>query len=73
MVQLEIKVEGEWREAVRYDCAHGYAHRDSYDLQGAHRKADLNLRFEDALNLADEDIDDNWEVYKNGFLEGEHP
>jgi hypothetical protein len=37
------------------------------------RKGDLNLRFEDALNLAEEDIDDNWEVYKNLFLEGEHP
>jgi len=64
---------GDWREAVRYDCAHGYAHRDSYNLQGARRKSDLNLRFEDALNLADEDIDDNWEVYKNHFLKGEHP
>ena len=59
MVQLEVKIEREWREVVRYDCAHNYAHRDSYNLQGAHRKADLNLGFEDALNLADEDIDDN--------------
>ncbi|OHC08787.1 MAG: hypothetical protein A2545_01435 [Planctomycetes bacterium RIFOXYD2_FULL_41_16] len=32
MVQLEIKHEGSWKEVVRYDCAHGYAHRDSYNI-----------------------------------------
>jgi len=26
--------------------------------------------FEDALTLADEDIDDNWEDYRRRFLEG---
>ena len=41
MVQLEIMHEGNWKEAVRYDCAHGYAHRDSYDLRGKHTKEEL--------------------------------
>jgi hypothetical protein len=72
-VQLEVKVGDKWKEVVRYDCAHGYAHRDSYNLPGERKKRDLNLRFDDALTLADEDIDDNWEIYKNQFLEGELP
>jgi len=70
MVQLEAKYEGKWKEVVRYDCAHGYAHRDSYNLHGKRVKEELNLSFKDALTIADDDIDDNWETYKYRFLEG---
>ena len=73
MVQLEIKHEGFWKEVVRYDCAHGYAHRDSYNIKGNHIKEKLYLNFEDALTLSDDDIDDNWETYKNRFLKGAIP
>jgi len=73
MVQLEVKAEGAWREAIRYDCAHGYAHRDIYNLLGKQKKEELPLRFEDALNLADDDIDDNWETYADRFLRGDFP
>jgi len=72
-VQLEVKYERNWKEVVRYDCAHGYAHRDSYNLLGKHTKEELYLSFEDALTLADDDIDDNWETYKHKFLEGDLP
>lgn len=71
MVQLEIDHDGVWKEVVRYDCAHGYAHRDSYNLKKKHIKEPLNMSFEDAMTFADEDIDDNWESYKNKFLEGD--
>ena len=40
------------------------------NLQGKHTKEELYLSFEDALTLADEDIDDNWEDYRRRFLEG---
>jgi len=49
MVQLEVKVEGVWKEVIRYDCAHAYAHRDTYNLLGKQEKENLHLRFEDAL------------------------
>lgn len=35
------------------------------------KKEDLPLRFEDALSLADDDIDDNWEIYADLFLRGD--
>ena len=73
MVQLEIEYKGNWKEVVRYDCAHGYAHRDSYNLIGKQKKEELYLNFEDALTLADDDIDENWETYKHKFLEGGIP
>ena len=72
-VQLEVKVSDKWKEVVRYDCAHGYAHRDSYNLRGGRAKINLNLGFEETLTLADDDLDDNWESYRNQFLEGGSP
>ena len=73
MVQLEIIHEDNWKEVVRYDCAHGYAHRDSYSMTGKMEKDKLHLRFEDALTLSDDDIDDNSENYKERFLAGGMP
>ena len=73
VVQLEVMYDKGWKEVIRYDCAHGYAHRDSYNIHGKQTKEELNLTFEEALTLADDDIDGNWETYKNKFLEGETP
>ncbi len=73
VVQLEFEHQGVWKEVVRYDCAHGFAHRDTYNLQGKNAKEELYLSFEDALTLADEDIDANWEEYKIKFLAGGLP
>jgi hypothetical protein len=73
VVQLEINHDGKWKEVVRYDCAHGFAHRDSYDLVGRNKKEKLFLSFEDTLTIADDDIDDNWEFYKKEFLDGAIP
>jgi hypothetical protein len=33
-VQLECWIEDRWRPAVRYDTAHGQAHRDTLDWEG---------------------------------------
>ena len=73
LVQLEINYDSKWKEVVRYDCAHGFAHRDSYDLAGKNKKEKLFLSFEDAMTIADDDIDDNWEFYKQKFLHGAMP
>ena len=60
-VQMEIKFENRWVPVVRYDCAHGYAHRDKYFLDGRRIKEKVELSFEEALTFADEDVRDNWE------------
>ena len=73
VVQLEVEVEGEWKPVIRYDCAHEFVHRDCYNLRGKQKKDELNLRYEEALTLADEDIDDNWERYRSNFLKGRYP
>ena len=33
VVQIEVNTEGKWREILRYDCAHNFTHRDSYNLK----------------------------------------
>lgn len=74
VIQLEVKVEREWKEVLRYDCSHGYAHRDRYNLKSSKRVDDLSLmNYEEALSLADRDINRNWQTYKERFLKGGYP
>lgn len=69
-VQLEIKVKGEWKVAVRYDCSHGFSHIDKYDMKGNQTKKEVNLNFESALTYGDWDISKNWVKYKKEFMKG---
>jgi len=74
MVQLEVEVEeGVWKPAIRYDCAHDFAHRDRYKLEGDRDKEELSLNYMDSLDLADKDINDNWDIYQKRFLRGDFP
>jgi hypothetical protein len=54
-------------------CAHDYAHKDCYDMKGRRRKMSLYLAYEDALTLADDDINENWQTYRERFLDGRFP
>ncbi len=72
-VQLEVELEGKWKPVIRYDCSHNFAHIDRYNNKGKKIKENINLPYEDSLTLADEDININWELYKEKFLRGEHP
>lgn len=73
MVQLEVFVQGTWKPVVRYDCAHGYAHCDRFNLRGEQRKESLPMSYAEALSFADDDLDDHWEEYRERFLRGEFP
>lgn len=73
MVQLEVKINDMWREVIRYDCAHKFTHKDCYNINGKQRKITLYLDYEDALTMADDDLNENWEYYREGFLRGDFP
>lgn len=70
VVQLEVFVNNQWREVIRYDSAHGFAHVDCYYLNGRKIKKKLDLDLSEALTLADEDIKENWKAYQRAFLGG---
>ena len=67
-VQLEIWWTGQWLPIVRYDGAHGVAHRDLYEGPTKKRKAYLALDFNEALTVADRDVDRRWRAYKDDFV-----
>ena len=74
MVQLEVEVEeGVWKPVIRYDCAHDFAHRDRYNLKGDQDKQEIALSYAESLDLADKDINDNWDIYRQRFLRGDYP
>jgi hypothetical protein len=74
MVQLEVEVEeGVWKPVIRYDCAHDFAHRDRYNLKGDRDKEEIALSYTESLDLADRDVNANWDIYQERFLRGEFP
>lgn len=69
-VQYETRIEGKWQAVVRYDTAHGFAHRDLLSKKGKVQKTPLfNQNFNDALIFAESDLKNNWQYYKIRFLE----
>lgn len=70
VVQYETFINGEWFPVARYDTSHGFAHRDLLTMKGRKRKTPLFTSDKnDALTFAENDIKDNWKVYKQRFLE----
>lgn len=69
-VQMEALVENKWSPIVRYDNAHGFAHRDLMNRKGEAIKTPLfNQDLNDALTFAENDLKTNWRYYKQRFLE----
>ncbi len=69
VVQYETKVNDKWMPVVRYDTAHGYAHKDLINPNGTKEKILMgNADYNELLTEADKDINENWERYKEMFL-----
>ena len=58
---------------IRYDCAHNFAHHDRYNPKGHHDKEEIPLSYTDSLDLADKDIDGNWDICQERFRRGDFP
>jgi len=69
VVQYESLIENKWLSIVRYDCSHGFFHRDIlYPKDEKEKQVISILSLEDALNYAEQDIKDRWEFYKERYL-----
>ena len=69
VVQYESFLNDKWTPIVRYDCAHGFFHRDLLYSSGEKEKQTINISsLEDALNYGEQDIKDRWEFYKERYL-----
>ena len=70
MVQLEVNIKGEWRPVVRYDTAHGFAHRDIFYGDGRAEKVPLPIGdYNSTLTFAELDVRSNWELYRQRFVQ----
>lgn len=71
ILQFESFIQGKWHPIVRYDCAHGFFHRDEMFPDGTKDKQVIEFKDLDAvLTYAEQDLKDRWEYYKNRFLRG---
>lgn len=69
LVQYETKINNQWKAITRYDCAHGYFHRDIIFPNGDKEKKAIVINdLELALTYAEQDIKDRWEFYKGNYL-----
>ena len=69
LVQYEVLIDGKWAPVVRYDTAHGYAHKHILNPDGSKQKVILGAYgYEAALSLADLDINQNWKAYKARYM-----
>ena len=67
--QYESFINGKWTVIVRYDCAHGYFHRDIILPNGDKQKNEVLIdSLKDASKYAEQDIKDRWEWYKENYL-----
>ena len=72
LVQYETLIGESYRAVVRYDCSHGFAHRDLLN-----RRGDVidkwafpeDMDFKECLAHADQDLRTNWKRYKQWFIE----
>ncbi|MDQ3021163.1 MAG: hypothetical protein M3R36_11430 [Bacteroidota bacterium] len=68
VVQYESFFDNVWNPIVRYDCSHGYFHRDTMKKDGIKRKKEIKVsNLNEALNYALVDIKINWESYKENY------
>lgn len=69
VVQYESLLNNEWIAIVRYDCSHGFFHRDTMKRNGRRRKKEIRVsNLNEALNYALADIKINWENYKENYF-----
>jgi len=68
VVQYEAKFNKEWHPIVRYDCSHGFLHRDVMLPGGKREKYPLDIPdLKIALIYAEQDIKDRWKWYRDRY------
>jgi len=67
--QYEAFINGKWIPIVRYDCAHGFFHRDILNPNGDKEKQEIAIdNLKSASKYAEQDLRDRWEWYKDRFI-----
>lgn len=69
MYQYESLINNQWIAIVRYDCAHGFFHRDIMTPNGDKEKKSIEIdSLDSASKFAKQDIRERWEWYKERYI-----
>ena len=67
--QYESFINGNWVAIVRYDCSHGFFHKDTLKPNGDKEKQEISIdNLKSASKYAEQDLKDRWEWYKERFI-----
>ena len=67
--QYEALINGKWTPIVRYDCAHGFFHRDILNPNGDKEKQEITIdNLKSASKYAEQDLKDRWEWYRERYV-----
>ena len=68
VIQYEASISEKWQPIVRYDTAHGFAHKDIMKPSGATIKQPLFFEtYNLAFTFATLDLKANWKQYRYAF------
>jgi len=68
-IQYEIFIQGKWSSVTRFDTFHNAVHRDLVLPDGkVIKKWYFQLDFDEGLNFAYNDIEMNWEKYREWYI-----
>ena len=69
VIQYEISIKVEWTAVTRFDTVHDAVHRDLIAPDGAVTKRwFVQFNFDEGLTFAYNDIEANWEKYREWYL-----
>ncbi|MEI8273911.1 MAG: hypothetical protein WCG08_14950 [Paludibacter sp.] len=69
LYQYESFINNNWVAIVRYDCAHGFFHRDVLMPNGDKEKKSIEIdSLKNASKYAEQDLKDRWEWYKERYI-----
>ncbi len=68
-IEYEIFIESVWAPVTRFDTSHGGVHRDLIEPgRRVRKKWCLHLGFDEGLSFAYNDIEMNWERYRQRYI-----
>jgi hypothetical protein len=68
MCQYEALINERWAPVVRFDCAHGFFHKDTLYPNGDKVKEKIEiLSLKAAAEYAKQDIEEHWEWYRERY------
>ncbi|MBN2517299.1 MAG: hypothetical protein JXB14_00480 [Candidatus Altiarchaeota archaeon] len=67
VVQIAF-IDGERHQIVRYDCSHGYAHKDCLYERKARKEELPDRPLDELYKMAKEEIRGNWKHWKSLYI-----